>query len=247
MKEISANLNDGVGDRLELLHLQSEQLVVHPDCRKTYVKRKTNDSSDPPYAIPSKKLRSEVDHFEWNVHCFICGEEAPIDDRHSYVTDCEMYKRSVVVEARTLSLKTTILRHCSRLGDSAENVFNRVNGVSDLVAAGARYHKQCYHKFCLSSPSEEKSGRPVSDSNRWFLALCDWLETEGDAEIYSLAELHTIMTELAKGEPVYSEKYLRDKLITHYGSHVFFGKMGGSRKDVVCFKNMASYLINDEW
>ena len=128
--------------RLEMLHLQSEQLVVHPDCRKTSVKRKKNDSSNLPYAIPSKKLISEVDHFEWNVHCFICGEEALIDDRHSYITDCEMYKRSV--EARTLSLKTTVLRHCSRLGDSAENVFNRVNGGSDLVAAGARYHKQCF-------------------------------------------------------------------------------------------------------
>jgi hypothetical protein len=55
------------------------------------------------------------------------------------------------------------------------------------------------------------------------------------------------MSHLTNGQEVYGEKYLRTKLEDHYGDHVFFARVGGSRKDVVCFQNMASYIVSDQW
>ena len=83
--------------------------------------------------------------------------------------------------------------------------------------------------------------------NKWFVALCLWLEDEAEMELYTLRELHAQMALLANGEDVYSEKHLKNKLIEHYGNHVFFAQLGGTRKDVVCFRDMASYIISDEW
>lgn len=52
---------------------------------------------------------------------------------------------------------------------------------------------------------------------------------------------------MAEGAEVYIMKRLRQKLEEHYGEHVFFAQIGGSRTDVVCFRNMASFIINEKW
>ena len=45
---------------------------------------------------------------------------------------------------------------------------------------------------------------------------------------------------------VYSVQSIQRKLIERYGDHVVFGKATG-RRDVVCLKNMASYILNSKW
>ena len=48
-------------------------------------------------------------------------------------------------------------------------------------------------------------GRPTdSGMLYWFQRLCQWLETEADAELYTLMELHAKMSELADGAEVYT-------------------------------------------
>ena len=54
------------------------------------------------------------------------------------------------------------------------------------------------------------------------------------------------MEELGTGD-VYAEKYLKQKLQQHYGDHVVFASSKGPRKDFVCFRNMADYIISDKW
>lgn len=71
------------------------------------------------------------------------------------------------------------------------------------------------------------------------------LETDGESELYTLS--HNQITHLANGEDVYTEKYMREKLVERYGDHIFFANLGGSGKDVVCFKDMASYIISAKW
>jgi len=80
----------------------------------------------------------------------------------------------------------------------------------------------------------------------WFQVLCQWLESEADAELYTLAELHDKMTEFSGGLGVYSHKWLKQKLNGHYGDFIFFAEVEG-RDNVLCFKNMARYIINDKW
>ena len=76
-------------------------------------------------------------------------------------------------------------------------------------------------------------------------SLCDWLE---EFEMYTLGELHDPMTDKIenKNDDVYSVKRLKQKLQDHYRDHLSFAEVNG-RKNVVCFRDMASLIINDKW
>ena len=64
-----------------------------------------------------------------------------------------------------------------------------------------------------SKDGQHASGRPkdIGMLNA-FHALCTWLEKDACAEMYLLNELHDNMTEFASGAPVYSVKWLKQKL-----------------------------------
>ena len=76
--------------------------------------------------------------------------------------------------------------------------------------------------------------------------LCQWLEAEGDADLYTLAELHSKMSELSGESEVYTIKRLKQKLQERYKEFIFFAEVEG-RSNVVYFRNMAKYIINDKW
>ena len=80
----------------------------------------------------------------------------------------------------------------------------------------------------------------------WFQMLCQWLESEADAELYTLAELHDTMSQFSGGLDVCTPKRLKQKLHEYYEDFIFFAEVEG-RGNVVCFRNMASYVINDKW
>ena len=56
------------------------------------------------------------------------------------------------------------------------------------------------------------------------------------------------MTEMTENEneDVYYVKRLKQKLQYCYRDHLFFAEVNG-RKNVVCFRDMASLIINDKW
>ena len=81
---------------------------------------------------------------------------------------------------------------------------------------------------------------------KWFKVLIKWLESESGAELYTLTELHSKMVEFSDGDDVYTIKRLKQKLQEHYKEHIFFANVEG-RENVVCFKNMAKYIINEKW
>ena len=73
---------------------------------------------------------------------------------------------------------------------------------------------------------------------------CESLEKE--AALYTLKELHVKVCELAESTDVIQFSGLKTKLKEIYEEVMFFGEIK-SRTDVVCFKDLASYLINDKW
>ncbi len=82
---------------------------------------------------------------------------------------------------------------------------------------------------------------------QWFKVLCQWLESEAGAELYTLSELHVKMVEFSGNESnVYTIKRLKQKLQEHYKEFIFFSDIEG-RSNVVCYKNMAKYIINEKW
>ena len=79
----------------------------------------------------------------------------------------------------------------------------------------------------------------------WFQMLCQWLESEADAELYTLTELHAKMVEVSGGSDVYTPKRLKQKFHEHYEDFIFFAEVEG-RGTVLCFRSMASYIVNDK-
>ena len=59
-------------------------------------------------------------------------------------------------------------------------------------------------------------------------------------------ELHSKMTKFADGFGVYTIKRLKQKLQEHYQEHIFFANVEG-HENVVCFRNMAKFIINEKW
>ena len=83
--------------------------------------------------------------------------------------------------------------------------------------------------------------------SQWFEMLCNWLESEGEADLYTLAELHSKMIEFSGGShDVSSVKRLKQKVQDRYKDFVFFGEVE-RHSNVVCFRNMARYIINEKW
>ena len=127
-------------------------------------------------------------------------------------------------------------------------VQNRLHGCIDFVAAEAIYHSNCCTKFMLNkkaTPETTVKARPEDQNMRqWFDALCIWLESEGDADLYS--ELHGKMVEFSGGADVPTIKRLKQKLEDRYKEFIFFAQIEG-HSNVVCFHNMASYKINEKW
>ena len=81
----------------------------------------------------------------------------------------------------------------------------------------------------------------------WFHMLDQWLESEADAELYTLlSELHDKMREFSGGSDIYTYKWLKQKLHKHYEGCIFFAEVEGCGS-VLCFRNMAGYTINDKW
>ena len=77
--------------------------------------------------------------------------------------------------------------------------------------------------------------------------MCHWLEDEGVLEKITISEIHKKMTDLAGVEEVYSMKRLREKLLEYYGDHIFWSQLKGGREDVLCFRDMASYIVHEKW
>ena len=115
----------------------------------------------------------------------------------------------------------------------AEEVRIRALDCHDFVAAEARYRLPCHGDFTTGKRlSTATPGRSVaSESLNNFNRVCEWLESE--AELYSVVEVHTKMTEIADGEDVYGTKWLKAKLPQKYGDSIYFAEIS-DRSDVVC-------------
>ena len=80
---------------------------------------------------------------------------------------------------------------------------------------------------------------------RVFEEVCDEME-ESAEQLFTIAELQYDMECLARSDHVYSKISIKQKLEERYGEYVFFTEVCG-RKNVICFKNMASTIISDKW
>ena len=69
------------------------------------------------------------------------------------------------------------------------------------------------------------------------LRFCVYAWTS-DAELYTLKELRSKMSELAVDDSVYCLKGLKQKLQERYGNNLYFADEIEGKSNVVCFQNM---------
>ena len=100
----------------------------------------------------------------------------------------------------TINIKNNILLAAEKRNDEwGKEVYGRISACNDLVAEEAVYHLTCLGKFNNKTGSD-KDGRPVNEEKaNFFEMLCEWLEKDGDCELYTLQELLTKMEELNSG------------------------------------------------
>ena len=242
------------GDTLLQQYLLTKDCPInaHVSCRKRYTNKRHLEQETSQNAAEdtrSKCLRS-VNIFNWKQDCFLCG--ALSRDMHN-----SGRKDTSAVE--TLELKSTVLQVCEERNDSwATEVKGRLNTCSDLVAEEAIYHRDCLASFCMlrvrqseanlaSVGSSCASGRNEDAELRdAFNNMCLFLDSTGD-ELYTLCDLTDMMKNMSESkEKTYSERHMKRKLEEFYGDHIFFASVSG-RKNVICFRNMASCIINEAW
>ena len=54
------------------------------------------------------------------------------------------------------------------------------------------------------------------------------------------------MQRFSESNEAYSTKWLKKKLKDRHSDYLYFAEING-RKNVLCFKNMANYIINEKW
>jgi hypothetical protein len=228
------------------LELDPQVVLIHESCRKWFTDKRILDRFSAGVAVDeepgtSKKLRSTTTKFNWKQMCFFCGKSICLDTNPAE-------RRSV----ETCELRQSTLAQCRMRADLwSLEVRGRLESCIDLPAEEAVYHKACHTRFICNRPipgstDSDKAGRPA-DKERLnsFKQLCDWLETCENA-IFTLDELQDKMISCTDSGAVYSSKYLKKKLIENYGTHIYFAEVCG-RKNVLCFKDMCSFIINDKW
>ena len=135
---------------------------------------------------------------------------------------------------RTIELHASVLSVCkSRYKDEwSQQVASRFQCCNDRVAEEARYHKTCHDRFHLGKTTPlrydklRKSAARAADVKKQhsFSMMCNWLESQTDQYVYSIAELRSKLLEDGRysDDEVYCIESLKAKLEEHYGNHVVF-------------------------
>ena len=225
-----------------------ESVRIHRVCQKDLyneLKRKISVPETVPVKVAKVDTRLAVGStFTWKKDCFLCEKPCAIDPKHFNRSDCH--------QVTSLPFKNKILEVCSERDDNwGLEVQRKALDCHDHIAEEARYHEGCHRNFFLGraktdSSQQSASGRPTDQNSYYFFnQVCEWLEKEGDLK--SVQEIHPKMVEMAASiDKVYTKNWLKQKLKDKYQNRIFFAEING-KHNVVCFKNMVDYLINDKW
>ena len=177
----SIRRGDGFHEKLT----DSQSILCHKSCVSTYTsqhhtKRHERFSKDEDLSI-KKHRRSATYEFVFKEHCLFCGHQCKqLDSRNP-----QRWRK--VIQCRTaergkghISFKDRILLVCGHRNDlQADNVRLRVQGaVSDLHAADAQYHLDCYNAF-MSPKSIQESHNTMLSTEPSYKLLNETKDTFG--------------------------------------------------------------------
>ena len=174
------------------------KITFHKNCISTYtssthIKRylKRMGSCISPSEVPLPKLRSNYPAFNFRSQCLICSQDClPKDPKHP-----GRWRRVVI--CRTVDMKQNFLKVCDeRVDDVADGVRFRINAaITDLHAADAQYHLDCYTSFVSKrniAAASSTSGKQEPDPTD--VAFKNVVHTLQDnpAKMWNSIEIHEV-------------------------------------------------------
>ena len=237
---ISSSLERGDGSHKSFQ--EAAELRIHVDCRKRYTRRSSIASAK------RKSLCLEEDNelpqlwssvaktFDIKNACMFCSNSILQESKREYC------RRRAVSNVETLEFQTTILNRAKERCDKwGEEVLERVQHACDLVAAEAKYHRQCAQSFL--KPQSNKS-KPDADLRAdAFKKLCEFIDDDDECQ-YSVQDLSDHMSMYLDGNEGYSIKHLKTKLKEHYGEDIVITSLNG-KSSIVSFKDDAHRILHE--
>lgn len=159
LRDASKKRNDRKGAVLT----GKSSVSVHVSCQKSYINEKIIAAHLKKAAQPSTstgKLRS-FSEFYFKTHCFVCGTGIPEDYARSQQR-LPPHKRNLVHQVTKLEMKDTVMKQAQLRGDDfGAAVINRIQPITDMVAADCKYHDKCLKKLYISRPKVDEKKRLV--------------------------------------------------------------------------------------
>jgi len=236
----------------EYLMSKPEKVLVHNECRRDYVderrfaqQQKRKVEVDEGECETPKLLRSKLGTFTWKTDCFLCATVVDKSDKGKHR----------MREACTENISSTVHQKClDRADEWAFEVQGRLAVCGDLRAADAVYHTHCYKCFTGGRPKPDSCGfgqtirgRPANlEIMQVFNSVCERFEY-GDCELFTVTDIRDEMIKAAANpDEVWVATRIKECLRQRYGQDIQFSSVEG-RRDVVCFVNTATRIINDKW
>lgn len=191
-----------------------DSVTVHVHCRKDYTRKSSitafKKRSDVDAAGPSPR-KKRVSVFDFRTLCLFCGDQA---NKQAEKKKTLKYRRKIK-QVTTLSFKEFIIKRGELRGDRYGQIMKeRAQFGIDLVAAGAKYHDDCFKLF-IKIRTGGKVGRPVNENIKLSMdEIFDYIENH-EYNKFTLKELVEVIKEY-----VPDEKTIIKKLIDRYRKNI---------------------------
>lgn len=228
---------------------KTELFLKNPDSVNVHDKQYNNQKHIQAFlqrkhtAIPGTSLRSAAPVFQFKGTCFLCGIEITSDflekQKKTRVSD-----RELVYEVRKLAMKENLIKLAEdRKDEWGKTVLNRLQHISDLVAADAKYHNSCMKKFRILPAGTDKKGRPpATNIEEAMNNIYTYLEENSEECQFPLDKL---LNEI-KGDYLPHLKTVKAKLLEKYGEDVLI-VVTAKKPPVVCFRNTGYRVLTESW
>jgi len=211
--------------------------------KRFYKRKRTQETSS---YIPPKTRKKSLDSITFNFldHCLFCSQTCAVEkDRKNPKRWRPAYQCRRIDSSGQKSMKELILEACTvRNDDWAEQVRIRVEGtISDLHAAGARYHVNCKAHFLASSSVTCTSGKSIKNElDDSALEYVIDVMSKDLSQLWNSVELYQVYS--YNGGNVLSRKTLLRKLLEFFGDDLVVLHSAGLA-NVVCFRSRAAKFL----
>ena len=238
----SISRGDGLQEKIE----KSSPLKIHQSCRRKYTRPSTiiadkrRASTGKTKDEQGKKLRSSDSTFDIRYDCMFCTESIAADER------LPKSRKRAVSKVETLEFKDSVLNCINNIDDEwGKSVAVRIQHHLDLVAAEAKYHRDCAQAFFKRS-ERSSIGKPKNEAQEEaFRKLCDFLD-QNDESQYSLVDILEKMESFLEGEEGYTMKFLKEKLKKHYKDDIIITNQKG-KPAIACFRDSTYRIIQERF